>query len=128
MERIKRIVIWFLINGLACCGLYLSFWKENTGVQNILKFFIIVLFILQVILAFSKEIKKEALKKGCAVDKSFNFIYDLIFTGVLVYFGWLGYATFYVIHAFLQLSLYCKDKKNNEPGNEVIEPLRKGER
>lgn len=108
----KKLIIWLAINSAIGYVLYLALIENSERAGNLLKFLIVVLFILTTIALLSKIARAQADKNGPSVPLWVNWIYGLAFAGMLAYYGWFFYASLDLVTTLFQTAIFHKDKES----------------
>ena len=128
MKQFKRILAWFLINGLVAVLMYAAVFSPlntDAGTINVTKFvlwstsalawFLLPVFFLVVV--FGKpEDKAKLPKKARAVPRWMSHMFDITVVLTAVYAGWIWTGLFYFTHIFAQsLTIILIESANEKP-------------
>jgi len=83
---------WILQNGLMALLLYKGIYQGNEGLQNVLKFAIILYFTLTLWCSLNHNAFTRLKDRPRHISTHIEFVYGAAFAVTLAYFGWLGYA------------------------------------
>ncbi len=111
----KRQILNIAIHVAIFAALYLTFFSDGSHkyAENILKFYIWVIFTLNVFCIFGiDDIAKDRKVNNSKLGKLYGFL-NCVVIGVLAAFGWFGYAAMYLYCVIMQsvLDYRAKDLK-----------------
>lgn len=101
------ILKYIVYNTLFALSVYYGLYVGHAGALNIMKFMIWLSFIVAALVYFASLANEKVLAgvKKPVIPPIVNQIYQIAITIALVYVGWFGYATLYVIHSLLIAAL-----------------------
>lgn len=115
-KRPYSTISWVVVNGALSVLLYFATVRGFAPAQNLIKFYIWANFVLALMLFFlvyfmlSKGDWKYLKRDHLLISKNLSFCYGVIWTGVLAYFGWFGYASLNLATTIFQY-IYFEDPK-----------------
>ncbi len=114
MEMFKVYLKWFFFNSVFMSLFIYSHIVSNENLINVSVFFFWVFSILPW-LYFNDKAMEERIKQFNSgkkfTNKNLDLVVDLFMTGVIVYFGYVFLAVFYIIHAFIIVGVKSKIEK-----------------
>lgn len=107
---LKRIVMWWVMNGAMLPVLYFALFGGVEWCQNLVKFVVWVNFILWLLIGLSgPKGWRPNRAKGFPVPSWINGAYGIIFCIALACFGWFGYAGMEMTTLVFQQVVYFGD-------------------
>ena len=118
---------WFVFNGLFLAILWLGYNNDIKGLKNLALFitwFTIALsplMLLAITHRYSEENIKDKSEKMLVIPFWLRIPYDMLIVGILVWYGAIITAVFYLLHAFLlslcraiEMAYFMKNKTENK--------------
>lgn len=122
MKKIKRALIWAIINGAFGYTSYLAI-TGNNGASNLLTFLAAANFILTAFVSIcvlsplpeSKEFRKKMQDKGRAVPGWLALGFDAALICACIWQGWYFTGTVSLIQSILESAMFYKEEEKPEP-------------
>ncbi len=107
---LKRLVIWFLLNGSMAVFLFLGVFHNVGWAFNVVKFAVWANFIIWIlVLIGGKKSWEENRATGISVGPWVNGSYGILFAGILASAGFFGYAGMELTTMILQNTIHFSD-------------------
>ena len=115
-KKIQSVVTWTIFTGIYYFIGYTALVQESVNAQNLLKFLIVLGFILISIVAFSKEAKKNFNNKRneTVIPYKISLMSGILCSCILAYFGWFWFAGIEFISALLYYGIKAEPKTESE--------------
>ena len=127
MKKIYKWMYWFVFNGLFLAILWLGYNNDIKGLKNLALFitwFTIALspfMLLAITYRYSEKNIEDKSEKMLVVPFWLRIPYDMLIVGILVWYGAIITAVFYLLHAFLlslcraiEMAYFMKNKTENK--------------
>lgn len=106
MRSAKNILIGTLIRGGIGFLAYSALWLNSEGAENVLKFLVVVTFLLNFACAVSKDVRIEMSKTGPPFPTWANAIFGVGLSINFAFCGWFGYATMSILLPIFSAVIY----------------------
>jgi hypothetical protein len=108
MKRVLRFGWWLLFNGAFAACIYLGYWREINGAQNIAMFMAWVAIVTGWFLLSDKVLRELLAKRGPSVPRWLSHSFDVAVCGAFVWLGFWVTAAFYLFHISCMERYYQK--------------------
>ena len=113
MNKVSRIVKWFLVNGLFLGLMYYGYVVGVTGAKNLVMFFVWVntFFCL---FYMSDTVIEGMIKRGFIMPQWIDGVVDL---AIISFFAWVGawvMASFWTLHTIMEIAARHEAQKRKE--------------